>query len=97
MRPQGEPPSKKERQVRIAAKAGGEFRWHQITRNPGHVYFSHAPHVTLAGMKCKECHANVPIWSVPPTAPNEALTSMRKCMACHRARGAPTECGTCHK
>jgi menaquinone reductase, multiheme cytochrome c subunit len=97
MRPQGDPPSDSERKVRSLAAEGGSFRWVQITRNPGHVYFSHGAHVSLAGMECADCHGDVTAWRSPPTEPNQDLKSMSKCMSCHRERGAPNECGTCHQ
>ena len=97
MRPQGNPPSEDERRVRLIAAAGGPFRWIQVTRNPGHVHFSHAAHVSLAGMVCAECHGDVATWRRPPTIPNQNLKSMRSCMGCHRERGAPVGCGTCHQ
>jgi c(7)-type cytochrome triheme protein len=97
MRPQGDPPSEKEALVRKAAAAGGPFRWTQITRNPGHVYFSHRAHTTIGKMECATCHGDVATWHAPPTLPNPGLTSMDKCLACHRERHARTDCGTCHQ
>lgn len=97
MRPQGDPPSRDERRVRDAVHAGGPFRWVQVTRNPSHVHFAHGPHVTLAGMTCEACHPGAAGWSEPPSLPDRRLTSMSACLRCHRARGAPTECGTCHQ
>jgi c(7)-type cytochrome triheme protein len=97
MRPQGDPPSEKERAVRVAAAAGGDFRWIQVTREPGHVYFAHAPHVTIAKIDCATCHGDVARWDAPPTTPREGLLDMSRCLACHRERGAPTDCETCHQ
>lgn len=97
MRPQGDPPSEKESRVRTAVAEGGPFRWIQVTRNPGHVFFSHAAHVSLAKIECAECHGDVASWSEPPTRPEARLLSMRKCMSCHRDNGAPNTCGTCHQ
>jgi c(7)-type cytochrome triheme protein len=97
MRPQGDPPGEREQLVRAAAAAGRPFGWIQVTRNPGHVHFSHGAHVTLAGMPCAACHGEVARWSRPPTAPSAELTDMGRCLACHRERGAPTDCETCHQ
>lgn len=97
MRPQGDPPRPAESMVRAAAAQGAAFHWIQVTRNPGHVHFSHGAHVTLAGMTCADCHGDVARWTRPPTAPVAGLTDMGRCLACHRARGAPTDCGTCHR
>ncbi|MCA9678672.1 MAG: hypothetical protein H6709_17665 [Kofleriaceae bacterium] len=97
MRPQGDPPSPREHLVREAGARGGPFRWIQVTREPGHVYFSHAAHVSLAKLTCKDCHGDVTSWQAAPKAPNQRLLSMDRCLACHRARGAPTHCNTCHQ
>lgn len=97
MKPQGDPPSDDERRVRAAAAEGGPFRWIQVTRNAGHVHFSHGAHVTVAGMACADCHGDVAAWRAPPTRPNEDLRSMSRCLECHRDRGAPTDCETCHR
>jgi hypothetical protein len=75
----------------------GPFRWTQVTRNPGHVYAPHRAHVGIAKLECAECHGDVASWRAPPTRPNERLTRMSECIACHRQRGAPTTCGTCHR
>jgi menaquinone reductase, multiheme cytochrome c subunit len=97
MRPQGDPPSQRERLVRVAAAAGGPFRWIQVTRNPGHVFFSHGAHVTRAGMACTDCHGDVAAWTEPPRHPELRLMSMQRCLGCHHARGAPITCATCHQ
>lgn len=97
MRPQGDPPTPGERRVRAAAAGGGAFRWIQVTRNPGHVHFSHGAHVARAGMACADCHGDVSRWERPPTRPEAGLTDMQRCIACHRAEGAPTDCATCHQ
>lgn len=97
MRPQGDPPSDDEVSIRDTVRAGGPFRWIQVTRNPSHVHFSHGQHVTGAGYKCEDCHRDVANWRTPPTVPDVHLTSMNACLSCHRERGAPTECGTCHQ
>lgn len=97
MRPQGAPPGPNEHLVRAAATAGRPLRWIQVTRNPGHVHFSHGAHVARAGMSCADCHGDVARWARPPTTPVAELTDMNRCLACHRERGAPTDCGTCHQ
>jgi hypothetical protein len=100
MRPQpgksGEP-SELEKRVRSLAAAGGPFRWTQVTRNAGHVYASHRAHVGLAKLTCETCHGDVTRWTAPPTVPEARLLDMQRCIGCHRQRGAPTECGTCHR
>jgi menaquinone reductase, multiheme cytochrome c subunit len=96
MKPQGEPrPS--EAAVRDLAATAGPAPWVQVTRNPGHVYFSHRAHVGLARMTCASCHGDVTRWERPPDQPEERLRSMAACQACHRREGAPLGCATCHR
>lgn len=89
-------PNPREARVRELANAG-PFRWTQVTRNPGHVYAPHRAHVGIAKLPCAECHGDVASWRAPPTHPIERLTRMSECISCHRERGAPTTCGTCHR
>lgn len=97
MRPQGDPPTETESLVRAFAMSGVPLQWVQVTRNPGHVYFSHRAHVIGAEMACAECHGDVTTWTSPPRHPEPRLTRMAACQACHRARGAPVDCATCHR
>jgi hypothetical protein len=94
--PEGKTPSKAERRVRQLAAQGAKIRWNRVTRNEGHVYFSHRVHVTLAKMSCTHCHGDVRKWKAPPTEPNPRLTSMSRCMDCHRRKGASNRCSACH-
>jgi len=71
--------------------------WRPVTRNAGHVYFSHRAHTSLAHMPCAACHGDVTTWTRPPDEPNGSLLSMDACVDCHRARGARTDCRTCHR
>jgi c(7)-type cytochrome triheme protein len=96
MKPQGEG-RPEEAAVRELARAGRPLVWVQVTRNPGHVYFSHRAHVALAGMSCADCHGDVTRWQAPPIEPNERLTSMAECQTCHRRKGAALSCATCHR
>ena len=97
VRPQGDPPSQREARVRQIAAEGGPFRWVQVTRNPGHVYFSHRAHIHLAKMECADCHGDVARWTEPPAEPDPELVDMGECMTCHRRRGASNECNVCHR
>ena len=77
MKPQGDDLAKvRDHMVRELAAKGGPFAWVQITRNPAHVHFSHAAHVSIAKMPCADCHPGVTEWTAPPERPNPALTSM---------------------
>jgi hypothetical protein len=67
--------------------------WVRIYAVPEFVYFSHQMHVT-ANVACESCHGNVA--SADRLARAQELT-MGWCLGCHRQRGAPTDCWTCHK
>lgn len=97
MKPQSKEPNPREQVVRELAGKRSPLRWIQVTRNPGHVHFSHAAHVSLVKMPCADCHGDVTQWTSPPQVPDRSLTSMSACVACHRLRGAPTDCDTCHQ
>jgi hypothetical protein len=86
-----------ERAVRDAAARGGPFAWQQVTRNAGHVYFSHAAHTAGAHITCTGCHGDVARWTAPPSHPDLRLENMDACIDCHRQRGASTSCRTCHR
>lgn len=96
MKPQGKRPSTREREVRAMAARGEKVRFRQVTRNEGHVYFSHRVHTKLAGFSCTRCHGDVRNWKRPPTEPNAKLMSMSRCMSCHRHEGASNRCSACH-
>lgn len=79
---------------RLAAAAKDEdpIPWVRVYRVPSFVTFSHKTH-TAAGNKCEECHGPV----AEETAISlEKNTSMSSCIACHKAKQAPTTCDTCH-
>lgn len=97
MKPQGTQPNPREQRVRELAVQREPARFVQVTRNAGHVHFSHAAHVSLVKLPCADCHGDVTKWTAPPEQPNPALTSMSACLACHRERHAPTDCDTCHQ
>jgi hypothetical protein len=96
MKPQGDPPSAREQVVRQLAADKVALRWTQVTRNPGHVYFSHRAHVGIAKMTCNECHGEVESWARPPERPNKKLMDMDACMGCHRQHGVYNGCRVCH-
>lgn len=73
-----------------------EIPWIRVNRLPGHVYFSHAAHVTLAKMECRDCHQGILSAKVPLVFPDANLT-MADCMACHREKKASNDCNVCHK
>lgn len=65
----------------------------QIYKLPDFVYFSHGVHYTKAKIGCDVCHG--------PVAERDVITkeksiSMVACVDCHREKGAPVKCNTCH-
>jgi Cytochrome c7 and related cytochrome c len=76
-----------------AVEEGKGIEWPRIHRLPDHVFFSHERHVGR-GVGCAECHGEMQSRTV---AVEQQDLSMGFCMECHRARGAPIDCLTCHK
>lgn len=79
--------------VAAAAREKKPIPWVRIYRLANYVYFSHRVH-TQAGATCESCHG--------PVGKRDVLTkevqhNMRTCMACHAAKKAPNDCGTCHE
>lgn len=68
--------------------------WSRIHKVSDFVYFSHKRHVK-AGIACQSCHGQVEAIGYPMEQ-RRSLT-MGFCVGCHRARGAPLDCTTCHK
>ncbi len=93
-KPQGDAPH--EPSVRTFAQNHQEVTWARLNRLPGHVYFSHAAHVTLANMNCEECHRDMRTVDQALAAPDVQLT-MKTCVACHRQKQASLDCLSCHK
>jgi menaquinone reductase, multiheme cytochrome c subunit len=92
--PQGEVPS--EPQVRAFAARGQELSWVRFNYLPGHVYFSHAAHVTLGRVRCEACHRDMSQVDQAPTEADVHL-DMGACVACHREGDASLDCLACHK
>jgi len=57
-----------------------------------HVRFWHAPHIR-AGVDCQQCHGDVTQQKVAVRSRN---LNMNFCIGCHKAKGASTDCTTCH-
>ena len=66
--------------------------WVRVHRLPDHVQFVHAPHIQQ-GFSCSTCHGEVGEMQVVKQVRN---LKMRDCVDCHRDKGAPTDCTTCH-
>lgn len=67
--------------------------WNRVYFLPEHVYFTHKRHVK-AGVDCSECHGQV---GTMRKIRRVKSLKMGWCVSCHRARGAPLDCATCHK
>jgi len=67
--------------------------WNRIHQVPDFVYFTHKRHIR-AGIDCSACHGEV-----------RAMKQVRRvrslkmgfCVTCHKSKGAPHDCATCHK
>ena len=93
--PQGE--SADEPRVREYAEREEPIPWVQVNRVEGHVYFSHAAHVTFAEMDCNECHGDMETMDNPVERSQIMSLTMTACMDCHDERGASNDCLICHK
>jgi hypothetical protein len=69
------------------------IEWNRVYSLPDHVYFSHKRHVK-AGVDCENCHGKV---GAMKKIRRVGSLEMGWCVSCHRARGAPRDCATCHK
>jgi hypothetical protein len=67
--------------------------WKRVYALPDFIYFSHKRHIK-AGLECAECHGDVAGMKRVRRVSNLV---MGWCVSCHRARGAPVDCYTCHK
>lgn len=86
-----------EEKVRAHAGAATEIPWIRVNRLPGHVYFSHRAHVKWAELACARCHGEMAERETPVTSSQIDSLTMAQCIGCHRAKGAGTDCLTCHK
>ena len=83
-----------------------EIPWQLHTRQPQNVYFSHAVHVKLARLDCRQCHAAdgegeslepARIDRISGYTGSPHFQDMDACEDCHRQRGAANSCLACHK
>lgn len=92
---QGEDPD--EELVREFARQRQQIPFRPVTRNVGHVYFSHRMHMVAENIGCDSCHAAYGERDAGPVFANASLLSMKVCMDCHAEHGASNECIVCHK
>jgi hypothetical protein len=71
-------------------------RWVAVTHLADHVMFSHRRHVTLGGLACESCHADIGQRTAPPPRTPMRL-KMDTCLACHQREGASADCAACHR
>jgi hypothetical protein len=81
------------RTLRGHAERGEPVAWIRVHRLPDHVYFTHKRHVR-AGLDCAACHGAV---AAMERVKRVRPLTMGCCVTCHRLRGAPTDCTTCHR
>ncbi len=63
--------------------SGEPIQWIKVHNLPDHVYFNHAQHVKVGGLKCQECHG--PVEKMDQIIQVEDL-SMGWCIECHRTK-----------
>ena len=83
-----------------------EVPWQVYSRQPENVYFSHAAHVKLAHLGCRQCHgaqgesgALVParVDRISGYSGSPDFQNMDACEDCHRRHGAANSCLACHQ
>ena len=80
-------------QVTAAYTDAKPIAWNRVNRLPDHVVFNHERHLAN-GVDCVQCHGQVATMDVIQPVTD---FPMGFCVECHRAKGAPTDCLTCHK
>ena len=82
-------------------KQQGEIKWQRVYQVKDHVYFTHRVHTVIAKLACQECHGSVENMTVAVLSSggssDRGFIEMGWCVTCHKRRGAPRECSTCHK
>jgi hypothetical protein len=81
------------KKLRKFADQKEEIHWNRVHALPDFIYFSHKRHIR-ANLDCAACHGQVA--SMPAIRQVRPL-KMGWCVTCHRGRGAPRDCITCHK
>jgi hypothetical protein len=88
-----EPESALARSLSRYDEAREPIPWVRICRLPGYVFFGHDRHAG-ASVACAACHGPVAERDV---LAREGNISMKACVACHKAKRAPTRCNACHE
>lgn len=78
-----------------------DIAWERVYEVKDHVYFTHRVHTVIAKLACQECHGPVEDMMVAIRSAggssDRGFMEMGWCVTCHKRRGAPRECITCHK
>jgi menaquinone reductase, multiheme cytochrome c subunit len=83
-----------------------EPQWHSYARQPENVFFSHAAHIKLAGLKCEQCHGEVGATDTLRIYQQDRISGYSRDVlpvaAWNRSRGAGTsmsmdDCVACHR
>jgi len=85
-----------EETVRQYAARKEEIPWRRLFKLPEHVFFPHQVHVVAAQIECKTCHGAIGESTAPPGKPLVTFV-MNDCLACHKNKGATTDCVACHR
>ena len=88
--------SPEEQKIREYANKKEDIPWVKITREPGHVYFSHERHVVSGKIECVSCHGKMGERVKPIQKPAIKL-NMDMCINCHKKMKVNTDCVVCHK
>jgi cytochrome c7-like protein len=82
------------KEVASYSQKGVEIPWQRVYgfTHAAHVRFQHAPHVR-ANVDCAACHGDVANQTVAERVVDH---NMGFCVGCHRQKGAPNDCLTCH-
>ena len=80
---------------KLTGYVGGKrpVEWVRVHALPDFIYFSHKRHVK-GGVDCRACHGDV---GRMKKIQRVSMLTMGWCVSCHKARGASTDCATCHK
>lgn len=81
------------KKLRAYAERGEPIRWQRLHALPQFIHFTHQRHIQ-SGLDCAVCHGDVAQMGV---ARRVRSLKMGWCVSCHRSRGAPRDCATCHK
>lgn len=82
------------KQITEMQAKGIDLNWQRVYgySQRSHVRFNHAPHIR-ASVECSTCHGDIAKQTV---AERNVDLTMGFCVNCHKRKGAPNDCLTCH-